>query len=220
MTISIADVQGLWSDLKGVTSDALEALRAQPVDTKRIPLFQTLPVVFPIVDGLPQKREVTWVNPAGDAHFTEVGHDSWLEFKEGANSSTVPLLDSEIGLIVSDSSFSVDASHFPALFDFEWNFRYGRDGAQYGIESALGGTDGYLSRKDFGNKARGNMLCWSPDDPLILLAGDSITWTILPTLLQINRTATAFSGYRSITVNLFMSGFRTGTPAEADYELK
>jgi hypothetical protein len=219
MKPTVADVQGLWSDLKSATSSALAFLTAKPVDTKRIPLFQSMPCVFPIVDGLPQAREVTWVNPAGDAHFTEVGHETWLEAVEGANSRVIPLVDSEIG-IMFPALFDAGDANFPALFDFEWNFKYGRDGAQYGIESAIGGTDGYLSRKSLGNKARAQMLGWSPDEPLTILAGDSITWTILPTLFQINRTATAFSGIRSITVNLFMSGFRTGTPAEADYELR
>ncbi len=217
MTITVADVQGLWQDLKGVTSDALALLAAKPVDTKRIPLFQSLPVVFPIlgaVGALPEKREVTWVNPAGDAYFTEVGHETVLELTAGGLNRFIVLADTEFGLVPTGNGGSEGEG---VKFDFEWNFKYGRDGAQYGIESSLGGTDGYLSRKDFGNKIRGNMLGWTPDDPFILKAGDSITWTILPTFFDY---ITSVASVRVVTVNLFMNGFRTGTPAEADYELK
>lgn len=213
MKPTIADVQGLWSGVKSATSRALKHLAAKPTDTKRVALFQSLPVVFPIAGSVfPQKREVTWVNPAGDAHFTEVGHQSFYEYRFSGHTYTAPLMDSEAGLITL-----FNGGEALPFFDFEWNFKYGRNGAQYGIESALGGTDGFLSRKDFGNPARAQMLGWSPDDPLTLLAGDSITWTILPTFLPPPDT---YGGTSSITVNLFMSGFRTGTPAEADYELR
>jgi len=219
MKPTMDDVRGLWSDLKTATSDAMTYLAAKPVDTKRIALFQSVAVIFDVTKGLPQKREVTWVNPAGDAYFTDCGHESSLEVS-GAPfpSGVVSLVDTEIGLITSPGSQIGVSRSFPVIFDFEWNFRYGRDNMQYGLESALGGTDGFLSRKDFGNKARAQMLGWGPDDPLVVLAGDSVTWTILPTFLTF--LPVGFGTISTVTVNLFFSGFRTGTPAEADYELR
>jgi hypothetical protein len=223
--LTMDDVQGLWNDLKGVTSTALEYLRARPTDTKRIPVFQTVPIVFPITSGVfPQPREVTWVNPAGDMLITDIGHETFMEvlnadFQPTALNMTVPLVDSEIGLLVtSDQAIASLPARYPPIFDFEWNFKYGRDGAYYSVESMLGGTNRYCSRKSLGNRNRALMLGWTPEDPLVLLAGDSITWTILPTLLQFG-TLTSLT-IKSITVNLYMSGFRTGTPAEADYELR
>lgn len=211
--ITMDDVRQLAGKARDATARAMNFIRAQPTNTKRIAFFETVPVVFTFGSSgniLPEKREVTWVNPAGDAKFTEVGHETILEYTSGGSNHTVVLQDTEIGLIRPNFN-----AQFPVVFDFEWNFRYGRDNAQYCVESMLGGDNGYCSRKSLGNKARGQMLGWDPSDPLTILAGDSITWTILPTMLGFSA-----NDYRAITVNLFLSGYRDGTPAEADYELR
>jgi hypothetical protein len=155
-------------------------------------------------------KQTTFVNAAEDFHITKLCFSAARPFLTTGgvaptNTQATPLVDSAIGLGIAGLPTTTN------MFDFVWNYQIASTGAQY-LSSA---NNTFLcSRQSLGNKDRGRFLEFA--DPQYLAAGDAITFTVRPTMYSVPTLEAALC---TVTLSIFMIGYRTGRMAVPAYEI-
>jgi hypothetical protein len=200
-------LQKLKSAVEGVRSLKTQVdkfVTAPASQSKRVPFFGAQHVPCPTGDFSLQER--TYVNGGDDIYIDRIN----ALVLSGAAGTTVAGQNAE-AIFATEAGYSagtfLTVANYPnyRVFDFLWNYKLASTGALY---ASSANSLALLSRKSLGNNERAMPLNFE-DVPLVLRAGDAVTFMVKPIVFRTPSTASP----SMFIVSFSLWGYRTGVMA-------
>lgn len=209
MTDPKLELKSLTQEIAFLEQEVAKVLAPPPSETKRVPLLVARTLSWLTWDY--SQKESTWVNGAEDFYVTDV---TYAAVRSAV--PDVPVVENGEVLNVPDDAYSESMCDLPMglgvtndedanyAFDFVWNYRLGSTAAQYA--SSANNAPLMVDRKALGNRERNQFLNFGRH-PLLIKAGDSITFSLQPLHYALNGTA---ENDLVFNVHMILIGWRDG----------